>query len=163
MQIDLKHYERLGITGPCQTIQPGHRACGKQSQQLYLSDLSEKVIFWNSTLGLELLCRGRKVACIADAYYSRQGITRNIENLDMLEAYLLEDWAEMLDEREIALAFKITYVTRNRQRFTSPVHCGRLSSKFLYPTLTSRGARFERNLSDYCNGAICVTELTEGL
>lgn len=128
-----------------------------------LSDLSEKVIFWNSTLGLELLCRGRKIACIADAYYSRQGITRNIENLDMLEAYLLEDGIEMLDERETTLAFKITYVTRNKQRFTSPVHRGRLPCKFIYPPLTSRGARFERNLADYCNGKIRVTEMTEGL
>ena len=128
-----------------------------------LSDLSEKVIFWNSTLGLELLCRGRKVACIADAYYSRQGITRNIENLDMLEAYLLENGVEMLDERETALAFKITYVTRNKQRFTSPVHRGRLSCKFMYPALTSRGKRFERNLSYYCNGTIRVMEISEGL
>ncbi len=128
-----------------------------------LADLSEKVIFWNSTLGLELLCRGRKVACIADAYYSRQGITRNIENLDMLETYLLEDGVEMLDERETALAFKITYVTRNKQRFTSPVHRGRLPRRFVYPTVTSRGEKFECNLSGYCNGTIRVTEITDGL
>lgn len=136
---------------------------GSNLSSYVLSDLSEKVIFWNSTLGLELLCRGRKVACIADAYYSRQGITRNIETLDMLEDYLAEDGVEMLDERETALASKITYVTRNKQRFTSPFHRGRLNTKFVYPTLTSRDTQFERNLSDYCNGAIRSLDITEGL
>ncbi len=124
-----------------------------------IAAFSDEIIVWNSTFGLEMLAAGRKVACVAEGYYSKFGLTKNITSEKEFEKILK---AKKLGQQKIlsdaVLAQKIIHIARFNRRFFSPIHIGTKCKKFLWWSIYRREKIFIENFPNYFEGQINTHE-----
>ena len=127
-----------------------------------LSTISNEVIFFSSTLGLEVLNSQRKVNCIGvQAYYSQKGFTNDIvtkkQLLDLFENLEKLSWSkddnhlyEYIDERQLKYVKTLTFYIR----FKLHSFIGILKRGILVMTLFRYISylQYMKNLSDYLSG-----------
>jgi len=128
-----------------------------------IADIADYIIVWNGTLGLEFTARGKGVLSIADSYYEKFGIVQKINNINDLEKILTSKRKFTPTERDLDIANRILYATRNSKRIKSPIHKSTFCTKFLWNAGSRREQNFNHFFPDYFEEKISIYELNEAL
>ena len=143
------------------TIIPSHSKLSSYA----IADLSDEIIVWNTTLGLELMCSGRRVLTLADGFYSLFGPSTDVKSVRELESVLAGPASNHLSKEEVQLARKMLFINRNLKRFKSPIHLGARPVKLCWWSMSYRESRFTDSFMDYFDGrvdAIGLVKKVEG-
>ena len=95
---------------------------GESSISSYeIAKMSDIVMLYASTLGLELALKGVKPWIVSNVYYSRKGFTKDISSKEELMLLLAKQpFDNKLTNEEIQLARKFAHITRFRRVFSFP-------------------------------------------
>lgn len=94
-----------------------------------LAKMSDAVMLYASTLGIELALDGIKPWIVSNVYYSGKGFTKDIENRnEIVELLKSKDFDNKLTDYEISLAEKFAHIVRFRRVFPFPKLDGKMGT-----------------------------------
>jgi hypothetical protein len=74
-----------------------------------LCEMSDLIAVYTTTVGLEMACRGRKVAVVGESHYRGKGFTDDIESRSQYQKLLTSDVGKGISEVQRKLAIKYAY------------------------------------------------------
>lgn len=128
-----------------------------------IGDIADYIILWNGTLGLEFAAKGKGVLSIADSYYEKFGIVQKVTELSELEKILERREKFIPTKRDIDVANRILFTSRNAKRIESPIHKATICNKFLWPAVSRRERNFIKYFPQYFEEKINIYDLHEML
>jgi len=87
-----------------------------------LAEISDVVMVYTSTLGIEFSLKGIRPWIVANPYYAKKGFTVDANSHEHIETLLKEDVPDkFLTDEEIELAKKLAYAVKFRRSFSYPL------------------------------------------
>ncbi|MCG2777696.1 MAG: hypothetical protein L6406_18670 [Desulfobacterales bacterium] len=87
-----------------------------------LAAMSEVVMVYTSTLGIEFALKGIRPWVAANSYYAKKGFTQDVESHSQVEVLLrTASICKYLTEEEVGLAEKLAYAVKFRRSFSYPL------------------------------------------
>jgi len=121
-----------------------------------LAELSDVLIVWTGTLGMEFALSGRRVLVVGDPGYRGKGFTTDVaDGVDMAGAIGLASEDKQLSKGEIDLAERYAYISRFRALMRFPYHVSHSDRRFVIPSFRELAAGGNAELDKLCR---CVIE-----